>query len=45
MTLWTLACQISLQETAEVDQCVNEIMKRLEVTWHEEQTEDLPSDG
>jgi hypothetical protein len=45
MTLWTLACEISLQEAAEVDRCVHEIMKRLDVTWPEEQPEDLPAEG
>jgi len=45
MTLWTLVCEISLQETAEVDQCVHEIMKRLDAAWYDEQPEELPAEG
>ena len=45
MTLWTLACEISIQNSPEVHQCVNEIMDRLDNSSLEDQADDLPADS
>ena len=45
MTLWTLACEISIQNAAEVNECVNEIMNRLDFSSLEDQADDLPADN
>ncbi len=45
MTLWTLACEISLQNAAEVDQCVNEIINRLDFSSLEDQADNPQAEG